>query len=85
MLDNKKILITGHSGFKGSWLVKILSMKSSAKLYGFSTMSSKYKLYKMLNIKSCVQEHDIGNILDYHAVYAAIHRIQPDVIFHLAA
>lgn len=82
---NKKILITGHSGFKGSWLTKILSMKSNAKLYGFSTMSDDYKLYKILNVRSLLQDYDIGNVSDFYDIYNVIHYVQPDIIFHLAA
>ena len=85
MFDNKKILITGHSGFKGSWLTKILSMKSNAKLYGFSTMSDDYKLYKILNVRSLLQDYDIGNVSDFYDIYNVIHYVQPDIIFHLAA
>lgn len=85
MFDNKKILITGHSGFKGSWLIKILSMKSNAKLYGFSTMSDDYKLYKILNVRSLLQNYDVGNVSDFYDIYNVIHYVQPDIIFHLAA
>ena len=85
MFDNKKILITGHSGFKGSWLVKILSMISNAKLYGFSTMSDNYKLYKMLSIRDFMQDFDDGNIDDRSSIFDAMHHIQPDIVFHLAA
>ena len=85
MLDNKKILITGHSGFKGSWLTKILSMKSNAELYGFSTVSNDNKLYKILDVRSLVQECDVGDVLDYNHMFEVVHRTEPDIIFHLAA
>lgn len=78
----KKVLVTGHTGFKGSWLTLWLT-KLGAEVVGYSkdipTEPSHYKLLK-LNIVSIE-----GNILDKEKIYKTIEEFKPDIIFHLAA
>ncbi len=79
-----KILITGHTGFKGSWLSVVLS-ELGHELYGFSDGYRDYDLYsKAFLSRLFVREHwsDIRNL---EALEAAIRFTSPDVIFHLAA
>lgn len=79
---NKRILITGHTGFKGSWLSLWLK-KYTSKLYGISDRLYKKNLFNDF-IKNEINSHyfDIKNYkkLKYH-----INQIKPDYIFHLAA
>ena len=81
---NKKILVTGHTGFKGSWLHFILK-NFGAKVYSYSlkplTVPSNYDLLK-LN-KSKKEAH--GNIKNYNRLKKYINKIEPEIIFHLAA
>ena len=81
---NKKILITGHTGFKGSWLTIWLNLLG-AKIYGISdnyptspsflkTVQSKIKINNFL-----------FDIRDSKKVNDCINKIKPDFIFHLAA
>ena len=81
---NKKVLLTGHSGFKGSWLTIWLNILG-AKIYGISlkpitTPSLFYsaKVAKICNSIFC----DIRN---YENLDKYIKEINPDIIFHLAA
>ena len=80
---NKKILITGHTGFKGSWLTAFLS-SYDCKIYGISkdvpTKPSHHELLKIKNLKSF--KLDITNL---KLLKKIIYKIQPDYIFHLAA
>ena len=80
---NKKILITGHTGFKGSWLTAFLSTYD-CKIYGVSkdipTKPSHYELLKIKNLKNF--KLDITNLKLFKKI---IYKIQPDYIFHLAA
>lgn len=80
--NNKKILITGHTGFKGSWLSFWL-MKLGADIVGYSlrpnTVPSHYKLLD-LDIKS-----EIGDIRNRENLEDIIKKNKPDIIFHLAA
>jgi CDP-glucose 4,6-dehydratase len=82
--QRKKILITGHSGFKGAWLYLFLE-KLGAELYGFSQAAkSKDDLSVITSI--CESENSIlGNIGDYNQIADFIEKIKPDIIFHLAA
>jgi len=71
---NKKILITGHSGFKGKWLSSLLKQLKSD-VYGISRKGRKDNLIK--SFKS-----DLKNI---NNVKKIIEKIKPEIVFHLAA
>jgi CDP-glucose 4,6-dehydratase len=80
----KKVLITGHTGFKGSWL-SIWLNELGAKVYGYSLQPPSdpsnftiCKLEEKLN-------HKIGDVRDYDQLIAYIQKIQPEIVFHLAA
>ena len=81
---NKKILITGHTGFKGAWLSLVLST-IGAKILGISknipTMPSLYEASK-LKRKVKTEFIDIQNLKKTKRV---IKKFNPDIIFHLAA
>lgn len=82
--NNKRVLITGHTGFKGSWLVKILQ-QFGAQVYGYSlepnTTPSLFNLCGFGNdIDSC-----INDIRDKNALHRFFSYAQPEIIFHLAA
>ncbi len=81
---NKKILITGHTGFKGSWLALWLT-NLGAKVYGLSndvpTIPSNFEV---LNIENNITDIR-SNILDTEKTIEIVNEIKPDYIFHLAA
>lgn len=77
---NKKVFITGNTGFKGSWLTSIL-LHMGANVRGFSHIGS-YPHFKLLN--NPVQT-DIGNVEDFDCLKKSILHFKPDIIFHLAA
>ena len=78
----KKILITGHTGFKGSWLVEIL-IHAGAEVFGYSLFNKNENLhYNLLN--SQVNER-IDNILNIDHLRDFVFQSEPDIIFHLAA
>ena len=81
--NNKTILITGHTGFKGSWLTSWLS-QLGAKVIGLSdtipTEPAHYNLIKE-NLYSDLRV----DVKDADAVFTKINEIQPDFLFHLAA
>lgn len=80
---NEKVIVTGHTGFKGSWLSVWLS-HLGAEVYGISdqvpTDPSHYEL-----IKECFSKDIRLDVKDNEAIYNVICEIQPDYIFHLAA
>ena len=87
MLDfykNKKILVTGHTGFKGSWLTRML-VKAGAQVTGYSleppTDPSLFELCKLgADIDSV-----IGDVRDYDHLKAVFDKAQPEIVLHLAA
>lgn len=82
--NGKKVFITGHSGFKGMWLCKILSLLN-VQLYGYSLKPSySPNLNEILAENLSVKEtfNDVKNI---KALNLAIEQSQAEIVFHLAA
>lgn len=79
----KKIFITGHTGFKGSWLTEtLISFGSIVK--GYSLNDSKKKYYKkIVNINKVYNIY--GDVTDYKKLKKEIQNFKPNIIFHLAA
>lgn len=82
--NKKKILITGHTGFKGSWLSAWLSYLNS-NIYGFSIgIPTKPSNFEASNLKHHINDHR-GDIKNLEALQELVKTIQPDIIFHFAA
>lgn len=82
--NEKKVLITGHNGFKGSWLTLWLS-NMGANITGISLdnyQNSKHFEQIKIDINISEKNHDIR---DYNAMLKVISELKPDIIFHLAA
>lgn len=81
--NKKKILITGHTGFKGSWLGLVLS-KFSVRLYGISLKEERKSLFYDANLKKIFKNYYF-NLSNYKKTQETIKKIKPDIIFHFAA
>jgi CDP-glucose 4,6-dehydratase len=82
--NGKKVLITGHTGFKGSWLCKILH-EFGAEIYGYSLLpEAEPNLFNIANIENIVKSH-FGNIQNLSELSKFYSEIRPDYVFHLAA
>ena len=81
--SNKRVFITGHTGFKGAWLVGMLN-KFNSIIAGYSLPHHPDQLLYP-SIKAKLQEDYEGNILDKEKLKKAILDFKPDIIFHLAA
>lgn len=79
----KQVLITGHTGFKGSWLTQWLVMQG-AKVTGASLNSAPDSHYKKLELSKYVDDFYI-DIRDPDGISQLLTRLKPDYIFHLAA
>jgi len=79
----KTVLITGHTGFKGSWLCSVL-LELGAKVTGFSLAPTTESLFDKLNLKDRVK-HFIGDIRNFELVSTVVEQSKPDIVFHLAA
>ena len=81
---NKKILITGHTGFKGSWLSLWLILLG-AKVVGFALEpDTNPNLFNVLNLENHLTSI-IGDIRDKDTFEKVLNQYKPDFIFHLAA
>src|SRR5437870_3755395 len=81
----KRVLVTGHMGFKGSWLTLWLG-ELGAQVYGYSLgPDSTPKLFEEGNIASRMAKHQVGDVRDYAALRQFIDDAQPEIVFHLAA
>ncbi len=79
----EKVLLTGHTGFKGAWLSEWL-LSLGADLTGYSIDCEKLSLFQEL--KLCDRMRDVrGDVRDLGAVTQLVSELKPDFIFHLAA
>ena len=78
----KKIFITGHTGFKGSWLCKLL-VGVGAIVRGYS-LSSEKSLFNLFKLDDCV-DSIYGDVRDYDKLKISILEFQPEIIIHMAA
>ena len=81
---NKKVLVTGHTGFKGSWMCKVLMM-AGAKVTGYSleapTDPSLFDICKIADgIKSVV-----GDVRDLEHLKKVFEETEPEIVIHMAA
>ncbi len=81
---NKKIFITGHTGFKGSWLCRIL-LNCGADITGYSLDTpTEPSLYELAGIKNDINSV-AGDIRDIDKLKKAFDSARPEVVLHLAA
>lgn len=82
--NGKKVLITGHTGFKGSWLAFWLKMLG-ADVCGYALApEGKLSLYENLDLKNQIKSV-IGDICDLSAFEKVLRDFEPEIVFHLAA
>ena len=80
----KRVFVTGHTGFKGAWLCKLLAL-AGAEVTGFSlNPPTEPSLFEIAGIARDVHSV-IGDIRDYAALKAAFDEAQPELVLHLAA
>lgn len=81
---NKKVLITGHTGFKGTWLSKIL-INAGAIVCGYSLEApTNPNLFSLSMIESQMTSF-IGDIRNYDKLKRVFDEFQPEIVMHLAA
>ena len=81
---NKKVLITGHTGFKGSWLSTWL-VKLGAEVIGISKdIPTNPSMFEELNLEKQIK-HYIEDIRNLDSIQKIISEVKPDFLFHLAA
>ena len=82
---NKKVFITGHTGFKGSWFTIILNLLG-AEVKGYSLKpKTNPNLYELANLKKVINKSEYGDIRNYNKLKKSINKFSPDFIVHMAA
>lgn len=82
--SGKKVLVTGNTGFKGSWLSEIL-LSFNAEVFGLSLPpKTNPNLFSILDLRSRMKTYT-ANIVDKKLVQKIIKKEKPEIIFHLAA
>lgn len=81
---NKKVLITGHTGFKGSWLCQIL-LQFGANVVGYALdPPTQPALFEILNLRDRIKDIR-GDIRDYKKLKAVFNSERPEIVIHMAA
>jgi len=81
---NKKILVTGCTGFKGAWLCQIL-VEFGAEVYGFALEPhTDPALFKTLDLERAI-DYRVGDIRDFALLNKTIKECAPDIVLHLSA
>lgn len=83
---DKRVFVTGHTGFKGSWLCRML-LSMGAIVYGYALKPDDEE---SLYILAKIDEHPnmrsiIGDVRDFKALQEAFSEARPELVFHLAA
>lgn len=79
-----QILVTGHTGFKGSWLSAMLAQQGH-ELHGISLPPVTNSLYSDANLSNLFKSEYMQDIRDFAGFRKAIERIEPEQVYHLAA
>ena len=80
----KRVLVTGHTGFKGSWLCEILKMWG-AEVTGYALSApTDPSLFEIAGVEEGMRSV-IGDIRDLEAMERVFQETQPEIVFHLAA
>ena len=82
--NGKKVLLTGHTGFKGSWMSVILA-NAGAKLIGYSSCSkTETRLFDLCGVKDQIT-HIKGDVRDLGHLLDVFNEYQPEIVIHMAA
>ncbi len=80
----KKVLLTGHTGFKGSWM-SVMLVNAGAKVIGYSSCSKEeIRLFDLCGVKDQIS-HIKGDVRDLRRLLDVFETYKPEVVFHMAA
>jgi CDP-glucose 4,6-dehydratase len=88
MLDfynGKRVFVTGHTGFKGAWLCRLLA-RAGAEVFGYALEPpTAPSLFEQIGVAAGLCRHAVGDILDFGKLCAAVAEARPQIVIHLAA
>ncbi|MBO5941009.1 MAG: CDP-glucose 4,6-dehydratase [Kiritimatiellae bacterium] len=81
----KRVFVTGHTGFKGSWLCECL-LSAGAGVFGYALPPpTRPSLFNQLKLQKRIESHAIGDVRNLERLSAEVASVKPDFVFHLAA
>lgn len=81
----KRVLVTGHTGFKGSWLCMVLH-RLGAKICGYSlNPPTQPNLFSILSLGKTVEKQYVADVCDYDSLRKTFEEFDPEIVIHLAA
>ena len=82
--NGKKVLVTGHTGFKGSWLVRILTL-AGAQVTGYAlNPPTDPALFEIAGLEDTIHSIE-GDVRDLAHLRRVFDEVKPEIVFHLAA
>ena len=81
----RRVYLTGHTGFKGSWAALML-WRLGATVTGFALPpASSDDLFETAKVGSVLEKHEIGDIRNFASLVASVREAEPEIVIHLAA
>ena len=85
VFNGKRVLVTGHAGFKGSWLSLWLNALG-AKVCGYSLLpDTEFSAYREAGVGEILECEKIADIRDSEELESFFRKARPEIVFHLAA
>ena len=79
----KRVLVTGHTGFKGAWLTAVLH-HLGADAYGYALKAEKGSLFEKIQGEKLIHSYE-GDVREFEKLKRVVEESKPEVVFHLAA
>lgn len=80
---DKKVLVTGHTGFKGAWMCEVLLL-AGAQLTGYALEAEEGSLFRQLALNERMDSR-VGDICDLESLLVLFKEIEPEIVIHMAA
>ena len=81
---DRRVFVTGHTGFKGAWLGAVLA-RLGAEVHGFALEPLPESIYDVAGVARCFSTSVIADIRNFAGLEAALDAAAPEIVFHLAA
>ena len=82
--EGKRVLITGHTGFKGSWM-SVMLVNAGAEVIGYSSCAkTETRLFGLCGVKNQIT-HIKGDVRDLDQLFSVFKEYQPEIVIHMAA
>ncbi|WP_439409372.1 CDP-glucose 4,6-dehydratase [Bradyrhizobium sp. DASA03076] len=82
--NGKKILLTGHTGFKGAWMTMLLR-RLGARVAGVSLEAENPSLFEQAGLAKRIEAHHVADLRDLKQIQAIVDAERPEIVIHLAA